>query len=271
MKYNYHTHTYRCGHATGTPEEYILRAIEGGITHMGFSEHAPHVFSDGHESGFRLPAAQGREYIGELRELREKYRDRIDIRIGFEMEYYPDHFQEMLETATSLGAEYLILGQHYIRYGTEGECPPVKPNDKPEDLAWYVDSLIEAMQTGVFSYLAHPDLFNFVGDEAIYEAEMRRLCKAAVRYEMPLEINFLGIRDHRIYPTERFWKIAGEEGCEVVFGCDAHKYKHAYDAESLAVAHDLVAKYNLRYNPYPTMIHPVTKEKTTTCDSTKNT
>ena len=35
MNYNYHTHTFRCNHANGTPEEYIQRAIENGINYIG--------------------------------------------------------------------------------------------------------------------------------------------------------------------------------------------------------------------------------------------
>ena len=38
---NYHTYTARCGHASGREEEYILRAIEGGIKILGFSDHIP--------------------------------------------------------------------------------------------------------------------------------------------------------------------------------------------------------------------------------------
>ena len=47
MKYNFHTHTYHCHHASGTPEEYVLRAIEGGVTEMGFSDHFPFDFENG--------------------------------------------------------------------------------------------------------------------------------------------------------------------------------------------------------------------------------
>ena len=32
MKVNLHTHTFRCHHATGTPEEYVKRAIENGAS-----------------------------------------------------------------------------------------------------------------------------------------------------------------------------------------------------------------------------------------------
>ena len=89
MQYNYHTHTYMCGHASGTPEEYIERAIKCGIKHMGFSDHSPFIFPDGYESPHRVPCAGAREYVSMLCDLREKYKEYFDINIGFEMEYYP--------------------------------------------------------------------------------------------------------------------------------------------------------------------------------------
>ena len=39
LEYNYHTHTYRCGHAIGLDEEYVQEAIKAGIKRMGFSDH----------------------------------------------------------------------------------------------------------------------------------------------------------------------------------------------------------------------------------------
>ena len=36
---NYHTHTVRCGHAEGTDREYAEKAVERGLTHLGFSDH----------------------------------------------------------------------------------------------------------------------------------------------------------------------------------------------------------------------------------------
>ena len=41
MKTNYHTHTTRCMHATGSDEEYVLSAIKGGYQILGFSDHTP--------------------------------------------------------------------------------------------------------------------------------------------------------------------------------------------------------------------------------------
>ena len=42
MRTNYHTHTTRCLHATGSDEEFVLSAIKGGYQELGFSDHTPH-------------------------------------------------------------------------------------------------------------------------------------------------------------------------------------------------------------------------------------
>lgn len=39
-KCNYHTHTYRCMHACGSDEDYVISAIKGGYQVLGFSDHA---------------------------------------------------------------------------------------------------------------------------------------------------------------------------------------------------------------------------------------
>ena len=63
MTYNYHAHTWRCSHATGTEEEYIRKAIAGGVTHMGFSDHAPISFTDKYNTGWRVPVDKAQEYV----------------------------------------------------------------------------------------------------------------------------------------------------------------------------------------------------------------
>ena len=71
MNYNYHTHTTRCGHASGTEREYIERAVANGVRYMGFSDHATFVFPDGFESHYRVPLAQAPDYFETISALRE--------------------------------------------------------------------------------------------------------------------------------------------------------------------------------------------------------
>ena len=86
---------------------------------------------------------------------------------------------------------------------------------------------------------------------------MRRLCREALRHGLPLEINFLGISESRSYPDERFWKIAGEEGCPVVFGCDAHTPAAVLNPEAERRAQELVRRYGLQRVEKLTLRAPV--------------
>lgn len=254
MNYNYHSHTTRCGHASGTEEEYILRAIQNGITHMGFSDHAPFRFPDGYESYYRVPLARAEDYFTTLRSLREKYAGQIDLKIGFEMEYYPLYFPAMLEQARTLGCEYLILGQHFLGNEHPDGVYTGRAPDSEDTLVEYVDGVVAAMESGVFTYVAHPDILRFQGDESLYRREMRRLCAAAQEHNVPLEINFLGIREGRWYPRDLFWQIAGEERSPVTFGFDSHEVEAAYDGDSLPIAEEMVRRYRLNYIGKPELI-----------------
>jgi len=254
MNYNYHTHTARCRHASGTERGYIERALSAGITKIGFSEHIPLDFADGHDTAHRLPVAEETLYFNTLRALREEYRGRAEIFIGYEVEYYPLYFKEQLRHARELGAEYLILGQHYIRNEEYFEKSTYAPSDSEEDFITYTDTVIEAMETGLFTYVAHPDVFSFTGDSSLYIREMRRLCEAGKRLDIPFELNFLGIRQGRRYPNERFWQIAGEIGVPVTFGFDAHDEAAAGDVASLPRAMEIVEKYNLNYIGEPKLV-----------------
>ena len=247
VTYNYHAHTWRCSHASGTEEAYIREAIAGGITHMGFSDHVPLRFPDSYESYFRIPEDQVQDYFETIRGLRKKYRGQIDLKIGFEMEYYPRYFPQMLRRAQAWGCEYLILGQHFIGNEHPDGTYTGAVNGREEDLREYVDCVLAALETGVFTYVAHPDIFRFRGDAEVYRREMRRLCAAAREHGVPLEINFLGIREGRHYPYEPFWQLVGEVGAPVTFGFDSHDVAAACDRNSQSKAEELVRKYNLNY------------------------
>lgn len=254
MDYNYHTHTYRCSHATGTEEEYIERAIANGIKYMGFSDHIPFASDDGFESTYRIPAAQVKDYHDTIAQLREKYKDKIEIKIGFEAEYYPNSFEKMLKNAIEYGGEYLILGQHFLGEEFLDGVYTAVENYSVQHLQKYVGIVTEAIESGVFTYVAHPDIFDFRGNDETYRREMRKLCIAARENDVPLEINFLGIRDNRRYPNMKFWEIAGKEQPPVTFGFDAHDTEAAFDGESLEKAKRMVEKYSLNYIGKPKII-----------------
>lgn len=247
MLANYHTHTYRCGHAEGDEKEYIEHAIRGGLKRLGFSDHTPYDFYDWgpRNRPIRMAPEDLPGYADSLRALAGAYRGQIEILIGVEAEYYPKYFPALLTLLRDNGVRYMILGQHFL--GNEIDEPYcAQATEDPRVLERYVAQSTEALQTGLFTCFAHPDLIHFTGDRTIYERQIRRLCEAAKETDTPLEINLLGIRDGRHYPEEQFWAIAGEVGNAVVLGCDAHRPADVFDAASEQTALALAEKYSLR-------------------------
>lgn len=241
---NYHTHTARCHHAVGTEEEYVRCAIKSGLKVLGFSDHTPYWFHGEYYSHMRMFRHELEEYVQVVRALQEKYKDQIQILLGVECEYYPTYFAETVEHLRDAGIDYMIQGQHWI--GDEENEPYCgRPTDDEEVLRRFVDQSIEGMKTGLFTYLAHPDLIYYTGDDASYCRHMERLCKAAKELDVVLEINLLGFRAERNYPDARFWKLAGEAGCRVILGCDAHSPEDFLDETAIEKAMAMVRQYNL--------------------------
>lgn len=221
---NYHTHTARCRHASGKDKEYVEKAIDAGITTLGFSDHAPMFFpNDDYYSTFRMLPGEAEEYVSSVYKLKEEYHGKIEIRLGFELEYYPELFEKTITYLKDLGAEYFILGQHYNYNEYEDFAHYSGAATKSaEHFDKYICQVLQAMKTGEFIYVAHPDLFNYTGPNKIYTEKMAHLCEEIKTLGYPLEFNLLGFAQHRNYPNKNFWKIAAETGNDVVIGFDAH-------------------------------------------------
>ena len=246
IRTNLHGHTYRCHHATGADEDYIRAALAAGFTEIGFSDHAPFMpFSGSRQSNYRVQVEDCPDYFASLHALREKYRDQITIHIGFEMEYYPDCFDSMVRFVKDAGAEYLVLGLHALGNELDGAPFSGFPTDDPKALDRYCSLLTEGLETGAFTYPAHPDLINFTGDPDVYKKTMRAMIRRVMALGYPLELNRLGLYEKRDYPRDAFWQIAGEEGARCVIGLDAHQPEVYTDTETVEKIMEYLARYGL--------------------------
>ncbi len=148
-------------------------------------------------------------------------RDSFDMLIDMEMD-------GRQETKARYGFEYLILGNHFDTNDNGGfyfgACTA------PEHLKRYVKMCVEGMETGLFAYFAHPDLFlrKYPRFDGYARAASLELCRAAKALNIPLEYNLLGFINCRGlteglgYPCRGFWETAAEVGAESVVGLDAH-------------------------------------------------
>ncbi len=241
---NYHSHTYRCHHATGTQREYIEQAIQAGIRVWGFSDHTPYPFGNGYVSGIRMLPEELESYVKDTLDLKREYEKDIEIHLGLEVEYYPRHFEALLRLCEDYPIEYFLLGQHSTHNEYDGVYSGRETWDEAV-LKAYCDQVIAGLQTGRFLYVAHPDLIHYVGEEQIYDRHMRRMCREMKARGIPGEINFLGLLDDRNYPDPRFWRIAGEEGLSAVLGIDAHRTDRIILPQCEERARKIVREYGL--------------------------
>ena len=228
MRTNYHSHTWRCKHAQGTEEEMVRAALKSGFTDLGFSDHAPWPFPDGFVSGCRMHAEQLPDYVTTIQGLREQYKGQIRIYIGLEAEYYPSMMGWMREMKEQYGL-YLNMGDHFEDEPGFyfGSCANLGEMNR------YLDRVIAGLETGLYTYLAHPDLFlnSFTEFTKDCEDVSRQLCRACKAMNIPLEYNLLGATRQPGRRKEGFWgysapefyRVAAEEGVPCIVGVDAHE------------------------------------------------
>lgn len=249
LTFNYHTHTYRCGHAVGTAEEYIQKAIEGGFEILGMSEHMG--FKGWDDPNERIPFLEMEDYEKELEELKRVYSDEIKILSGYEAEYFKDsldHYKRSLERV-----DYLILGQHALDRSNETYLHFVANDDA---ILRMRDLVTEGMESGFFSMVAHPDYFMQARDSFSKACEevLETLSQASKELDIPLEINLKGYLSPEIeidgekqiaYPNKRSLEIFEKVKNPVVLGYDAHNPEDLKSREGEKVIKGTLEKFNL--------------------------
>lgn len=246
MLANYHTHTVRCMHAVGTEREYIEHAIKEGFKILGFSDHVPQPYPDDFVSHIRMTMDELPGYVDTLLQLKDEYRDRIKILIGVETEYSVKYFDKLLKELRKYPIDYMVHGQHNCPDEVDGFYVGNPTGDEGK-LKEYVECTIAGMKTGLFTYLAHPDLINFTGDDDTYKKHMSRIVETSIEHKIPLEVNMYGFLDKRNYPCDRFFKMASDMGAGFVIGCDAHKPEHVQQPDKLEGLNEFLKRNNITY------------------------
>ena len=251
MLTNYHTHHHRCRHAKGQIEDYVKEAVKNNYVEIGISCHAPYE---------KLPEVGTRRmryedlniYFNDIENVQKKYPE-IKVLKSLECEYFPkvhDYIKSLVNQT-----DYLILAQHYIQYDEKFE--DAFHFNKPQQLEVYTDQLEEAMKTGFFKLVAHPDVFMSIypsWDEKCEEVT-HRIAKAANKYDLILELNANGLRrglkeykdgERYPYPSEKFWNIIATHYPEtkVLVNSDCHEPELLND-NYMKMAREMAKRLNL--------------------------
>lgn len=256
-EYTFHSHTFRCGHAVKDIEDYVTEAIKQGYKKYGVSDHVflPGVIQERVRGDYSLLG----EYIDEFKRCKALYENQIEMYLGFEAEwspYYKKYYESLLRDR---GFDYLICGQHC---GFNKDFEPFwymtyELDKKEQGLLRYRDDIIEGIKSGLYLYIAHPDLFFACCTEVtpLYAQITKEIIDTAIEYNVALEVNIHGILRENIkngiryeeYPSDYFWTQAAKTKVKIVYGGDFHDPDEIIRSDLREKAEDLIKRTGVHF------------------------
>ncbi len=133
MRSNYHTHSTFCD-GKASPRQMVDFALAHGFTHLGFSGHSPLPYSN----TFSIHADRYLEYCDTVRALAQEFADRIEIRLGLEIDYVPGLCEDFTPLIEQGGLQYTIGSIHLIPPPDHVDYLRGHPSEAAEHL-WMID------------------------------------------------------------------------------------------------------------------------------------
>ena len=234
-------------HSTGsdgklTPEQLIKKAIELGWDYVYFTDHyflPKEIHSDYHKGFF------SKGYIKEVKKLKEKYKDKIEICFGVEFDWFDGYKNWIKKEIKKQDYEYIIGSIHKIpsRKGyleiEPGREKWIKNAEVFGGIKEYVQEYYKQIKnlvnSGLFDSVGHLDyikVYNkkqdlFKEDLDWYKKEVLETLDLIKQHKMALEINHGGIRKHgEQFPSTWVLKEARKRNIPITLGIDSHWQEH---------------------------------------------
>ena len=151
-------------------------------------------------------------------------------RLGLECDFV-DGYESWVEKLAGMAPwDYLIGSVHYIAPGWDVDNPKYLARFKqyPVEEIWalYWKHYVRCIESGLFDFVAHPDLAKKFGYRPA--GDLRRYYEPAVEslaeQNVAFEINTAGLRKEaeEIYPAPGFIELAKQAGVSMLINSDAH-------------------------------------------------
>lgn len=233
IKFDIHTHHERCGHADGAIEGYIQSAIEQGLKVIGISDHSPYF---AHEDDHPFPhitmaTSDFPNYIDEVLQLKQKYAGKIDVLLGLESDFFPQHAELYRANLAKYPFDYVIGSVHHVNEVSifnKKRWDKLNKQQLIEVKQTYYRLIAQSAKSGMFQILGHidamkayfPAFSKIPAQEAVDEA-----LKTIAACNVAIEVNTSG-RTKLVggwYPSDDILERAYHFGVKISFGSDAHR------------------------------------------------
>lgn len=244
-----HMHSNYCPHGSKDKLDlYIEKALERGLEEITFTEHMPLPlgFEDpSPDNDSSMSVEQMKAYFQEVKILKEKYKDKIKINVGLEVDYLEGYEEEITDFLNKYGGvlEDGLLSVHMVNiedkyylidFSSEefGKIVNLlggvsKVYDK------YYETLLKAIKSDLGKNkpkrIGHPTLIRKFNKKFPLEYENIELLEEVVKelkikgYE--IDYNTSGLRKvdcGEIYPSDKFLELIIRYEVPIVYGSDAH-------------------------------------------------
>ncbi len=237
---DYHNHTSLCGHASGEIHEYVEAAIKQGMLDIGFSDHA--AMPEDLRHGISMAPEETEFYIKNILNAGEVYRDKINVRLGFEVDFpLFDTFDRNIFSDERI--DFIMGSCHFLGDWAFDHPGYIKGFEERDIDAIYLEyySIIEQMaESGLFDIIGHFDLVKKFGHRprSSMEDPVKRIAAKLAQTGTAVEINTAGLRKPvgEIYPSAQIVEILFQANVPVTLGSDSHSpddvgagYAEAYE------------------------------------------
>lgn len=239
---NLHTHSYYCD-GKNSPEEMVLSAIDNNFNSLGISSHGP----VNEETYWNIKHNKIEEYIEVVNRLKEKYKDKIEIFLGMELDYIPGIGFTDLCMSLMKRLDYYIGSVHYlgtfkngVRWTVDYDIDELlrgidesfKGNCR-KAVEQYYETISEMSEKFQPPIIGHLDLFNknnknnilFDEREDWYVEAVKKCLNVIKNTSSVIEINTGGIARNYTkeqYPSTLILKMIKERNIPVIVNSDAH-------------------------------------------------
>lgn len=251
MKADFHMHTKFSTDSCVLPEKMIQSAIKKGLKTICITDH---MDKDYDEKGTQFVFCP-KKYFSELKELQEKYRLQIDVRIGVEMGLQ-SHLKTFInDYVNKYSFDFVIGSVHLI----QGKDPYQESESEWNDSTLYKKGFEEILkcvnQNMDFDVLGHMDYVVRYGKEKErsyfrkhYMDLIDEILRSLLTQGKGIELNTAGFKYGLTFahPHPDILKRYKELGGEIItIGSDAHKPEHiAYDFDR---AKEILKCYHFKY------------------------
>jgi histidinol-phosphatase (PHP family) len=223
---DYHTHTARCGHASGQPVEYVQAARAKGLLGLGIADHLPLLPEPDPE--ISMSVGDLGDYVADVQALKTAFPGYVLL--GVEADYRPHTVSEVRSLLAAHPFDYTIGSVHHLgNWGFDDSRQIDGYDSRDINDVWidYLQLVGDAAESGLFTILGHLDLVKKFGyrPTRTLESELAHLVDRIARAGVLVEINTAGLHKPaaEAYPTLDILRRLSAAGVAITFGSDAHR------------------------------------------------